>query len=69
MNNRNNTNTVDTENESEQENLKLGFAGKLAKIFVVNSKLSMLLLLTMFVWGILSFFITPKQYNPQTIQS
>ncbi len=52
---------------NEKEDLQLGFAGKLAKIFVVNSKLSILLLLTMFVWGILSFFITPKQYNPEIV--
>ena len=52
---------------NNQENLKLGFAGKLARIFVVNSKLSILLLLTMFIWGLLSFFITPKQYNPEIV--
>lgn len=52
---------------NNNENLKLGFAGKLARIFVVNSKLSILLLLTMFIWGLLSFFITPKQYNPEIV--
>ncbi len=50
-----------------QEDKKLGFAGKIAKVFVHNSKLSLLLLLTMFAWGILSFFITPKQYNPEIV--
>ncbi len=50
-----------------QENKKLGFAGKIASVFVHNSKLSILLLFTMFAWGVLSFFITPKQYNPEIV--
>ncbi len=54
-------------NQYKEENLQLGFAGKMARIFVVNSKLSILLLLSMFLWGLLSFFITPKQYNPEIV--
>ena len=46
---------------------KLNFAGKIARVFVMNSKLSILLLFTMFAWGVFSFFITPKQYNPEIV--
>ena len=46
---------------------KLGFAGKIASVFVMNSRLSILLIITLFAWGIFSFFITPKQYNPEIV--
>lgn len=49
------------------DNQNLGFAGKLAKIFVLNSRLTLLLILTLFAWGVFSFIITPKQYNPEII--
>lgn len=51
----------------DRENIKLGFAGKLAKFFVINTRLSILLIISLFVWGILSFLITPKQYNPEIV--
>ena len=43
---------------------QLSWAGKIAHYFIKNTKLSLLLLLAILVWGALSFFITPKQYNP-----
>jgi len=46
---------------------KLGISGKIAKIFVTNGKLSLLLAIFLTVWGILSFAITPKQYNPDIV--
>lgn len=51
----------------DNNNKKLGFAGRLAKLFVMNSRLSILLIITLFAWGILSFVITPKQYNPEIV--
>ncbi len=51
----------------EREINKLGFAGKIAYTFVMNRRLSLLLILTLFAWGIFSFFITPKQYNPEIV--
>lgn len=58
-----------TENNKNKQNNyhDLGFAGKMAKVFVVNSKLSILIIISMFVWGVFSFFITPKQYNPEIV--
>lgn len=46
---------------------KLGFAGKIAQIFVMNSKLSILLILFLFFSGVFAYFITPKQYNPEIV--
>ena len=43
----------------------MNWTGKLAKFFVENGKLSLLLLLALFAWGTLSFISTPKQYNPK----
>ncbi|MEM7182473.1 MAG: efflux RND transporter permease subunit [Spirochaetota bacterium] len=47
--------------------MKLNWTGKLTTIFVSNGKLAFLLLLTLFLWGGFSFFLTPKQYNPKIV--
>ncbi|MFH1356566.1 MAG: efflux RND transporter permease subunit [bacterium] len=39
--------------------------GSLCKNFVVNEKLSLLLFIGITLWGIISFTLTPKQYNPE----
>jgi len=43
----------------------LGWAGKIAKYFIENSKLSLLLIMAIMAWGTISFVATPKQYNPK----
>lgn len=53
--------------QQESKNNKLGFAGKLAKIFVHNKELSVITILAIFAWGIFSFIIMPKQYNPEIV--
>lgn len=43
----------------------MNWTGKIAQIFVKNGRLSLLLIIALFSWGIMSFIITPKQYNPK----
>jgi multidrug efflux pump subunit AcrB len=38
---------------------------KIARFFVENRQLSLLLVLASFAFGALSFALTPKQYNPE----
>ena len=44
---------------------ELNWTGKLADFFTKNTKLSLLLVLALFSWGLLSFLNIPRQYNPQ----
>jgi len=46
-------------------NKKLTIGGKLAKIFVHNQRLGLLVVLVLFFFGVISFIATPKQYNPE----
>jgi multidrug efflux pump subunit AcrB len=46
---------------------KLHFAGKIAKIFVYNRPLSILLFLATIALGIFGFLFTSKQYNPEIV--
>ena len=50
--------------QHSQEKNSLGFVGKTARFFLENGKISWLVIAGLFAWGGLSFFITPKQYNP-----
>ncbi|HPJ37696.1 MAG TPA: efflux RND transporter permease subunit, partial [Spirochaetota bacterium] len=43
----------------------MNWTGKLARVFVKNGRLSLLIIITLFIWGIASFYATPKQYNPK----
>lgn len=43
----------------------MNWTGKLAKIFVENGRLSLLIIITLFIWGAVSFYAIPKQYNPK----
>ncbi|MCB9816470.1 efflux RND transporter permease subunit [Candidatus Nomurabacteria bacterium] len=43
----------------------VNIAGRISHFFAVNRPLSMLLLLVSLVFGLVSFFLTPKQYNPE----
>lgn len=44
---------------------KINLAGRISHFFAVNRPLSMLLLVVSLVFGLVSFFLTPKQYNPE----
>ncbi len=43
----------------------MNWTGKLAQIFIRNGNLSLLIVISVFIWGIFSFILTPKQYNPK----
>lgn len=47
--------------------MKLNFAGKTAKFFVENSALSILVLIGIIAFGIFTYILTPKQYNPTVV--
>ena len=41
--------------------------GKITEYFIRNKKLSLLILLGIILWGGISFFVMPKQYNPDIV--
>lgn len=43
----------------------VNLAGRISHFFALNRPLSILLLLVSLVFGLVSFFLTPKQYNPE----
>jgi multidrug efflux pump subunit AcrB len=45
----------------------LNWTGRFSRYFVYNGKLTSLLLITLFVGGLFSFFQTPKKYNPTIV--
>jgi multidrug efflux pump subunit AcrB len=45
----------------------LNWTGKIAKFFIENGKLTFLLVVTLFISGVFSFFLTPKKYNPTIV--
>jgi len=45
----------------------MNWTGHLAKYFIHNGKLTGILMLGLFIWGGLSFTLTPKKYNPTII--
>lgn len=45
----------------------MNWTGHLAKYFIDNGKLTGILMLGLFIWGILSFSLTPKKYNPTIV--
>ena len=53
-----------SENQSPK---KLGFAGKMARVFVKNKELNILAMLFIVVWGVGSFILIPKAYNPEIV--
>jgi multidrug efflux pump subunit AcrB len=46
---------------------KLGLAGKIVRVFLKNTELSILSIIILAAWGLLSFWIMPKQYNPEIV--
>jgi multidrug efflux pump subunit AcrB len=53
---------------TEFHELPLNLAGKIARFFMSNKALSLLVLITMLGFGLLAFFLTPKQYNPEIVR-
>lgn len=47
--------------------MKLNFAGKIARFFVENSALSILVLIGIIAIGAFTYTFTPKQYNPTVV--
>lgn len=45
----------------------LGLAGKIVRLFLKNRELSVLTIIVLAAWGILSFALMPKQYNPEIV--
>ncbi len=45
----------------------LGIAGKLTYFFLHNTVFSVLLIIIIVVWGVISFVVMPKQYNPEIV--
>lgn len=51
-----------------EQNTDMNIVGKISHFFTVNRPLSLLVLLTAIVFGVISFLLTPKQYNPEIIR-
>ncbi|MCB0210918.1 MAG: efflux RND transporter permease subunit [Anaerolineae bacterium] len=47
--------------------MNLNFSGKIARFFVENSALSILLLIGIIAFGTFTYIFTPKQYNPTVV--
>ena len=45
----------------------LGISGKITRLFLNNRELSILSILIIAAWGIVSFILMPKQYNPEIV--
>lgn len=58
-------------NPHPEENLppkkKLNLAGRMAKLFVKNRELNILAILFIIAWGLGSFIVMPKAYNPEIV--
>ncbi len=50
----------------ENKEAQLNIAGKLAKVFI-HSKITMMIMIAVTLAGILSYLITPREYNPQIV--
>jgi multidrug efflux pump subunit AcrB len=46
---------------------KLGLAGRIVGVFLRNQELSVLTIIVLAAWGVLSFILMPKQYNPEIV--
>ncbi len=51
-----------------EEHASFNVVGKTAHFFAINKPLSLLVLLGVLGFGFLSFFLTPKQYNPEIVR-
>ncbi len=48
-------------------NQELGVAGRIVRLFLSNRELSILTIIVLTGWGLLSFILMPKQYNPEIV--
>ncbi|MFA7209433.1 MAG: efflux RND transporter permease subunit [Parcubacteria group bacterium] len=51
----------------DTEKNTLGISGKITRLFLKNRELSILSILIIAAWGIVSFILMPKQYNPEIV--
>ncbi len=54
-------------NNNLHNSKKLGIAGRLTHAFLYNKVFAVLTIIIIIVWGVLSFVIMPKQYNPEIV--
>lgn len=45
----------------------LGLAGRIVRVFLKNTELSILSIIILAAWGVFSFVLMPKQYNPEIV--
>ncbi len=57
---------MDLSNKTEPDAVKLNIAGKLAQAFI-HSKTTLLMVMFVLLAGLLSFLMTPREYNPQIV--
>ena len=57
---------ADAQNQVSQDTLQLNSAGKLAKLFI-HSKITLMIMIAILLAGLLSLFMTPREYNPQIV--
>ena len=55
------------QSSSEINKENLGLAGRITRLFLKKKELSILAIVVVAIWGILSFILTPKQYNPEIV--
>lgn len=52
------------DNQPPENNLPIGFVGKMATFFIHHRELGLLMVIGIFLWGLFSFGVMSKQYNP-----
>ncbi|NTW30769.1 MAG: efflux RND transporter permease subunit, partial [Candidatus Moranbacteria bacterium] len=57
----------DSNQADTDETNRLGTAGRIAQLFLRKRELSILTIIVVAVWGVFSFILTPKQYNPEIV--
>lgn len=50
------------------ETNSVNILGRISHFFIVNRSLSILLLVSILIFGLFSFWLTPKQYNPEIVR-
>ncbi|MDZ4385402.1 MAG: efflux RND transporter permease subunit, partial [Candidatus Moranbacteria bacterium] len=51
----------------DNEKNTVGISGRITRLFLNNRELSILSILIIAAWGIVSFVLMPKQYNPEIV--
>lgn len=60
-------NQINIPKPNQEHSNKLGIAGRMAKLFVKNKELNILVILFIVTWGVGSFILMPKAYNPDIV--